>query len=75
MEGWRVVDEILPKLKNHILLKNVLIYLLSEHAILVKVVLRESMLETAILENSNDFIEFVCSAIELNCFKYGHMKS
>ena len=28
----------------------------------------------AILENSNDFIEFVCSDIELNCFKYGHMK-
>ena len=25
----------------------------------------------AILQNSNDFIEFV---IELNCFKYGHMK-
>ena len=24
MEGWRVVDEILPKLKNHILLKNVI---------------------------------------------------
>ena len=24
MEGWRVVDEILPKLKNHILLKNVM---------------------------------------------------
>ena len=52
-------------------------YLLSEHAILVKVVLRESILETAILQNSNDFIEFVCSDIELNCFKYGlygHMK-
>ena len=51
-------------------------YLLSEHAILVKVVLRESMLETAILQNSNDFIEFqfVCSDIDLNCFKYGHMK-
>ena len=46
-------------------------YLLSEHAILVKVVLRESILETAILQNSNDFIEFVCSDIELNCFKYG----
>ena len=46
--------------------------LMSEHAILVKVVLRESMLETAILQNSNDFIEFVCSDIELNCFKYGH---
>ena len=45
-------------------------YLLSEHAILVKVVLRESILETAILQNSNDFIEFVCSDIELNCFKY-----
>ena len=44
-------------------------YLLSEHAILVKVVLRESILETAILQNSNDFIEFVCSDIELNCFK------
>ena len=29
----------------------------------------------AILENSNNFIEFVCSDIELNCFKYGHMKS
>ena len=28
----------------------------------------------AILENYNDFIEFVCSDIELNCFKYGHMK-
>ena len=39
-----------------------------------KVVLRESILETAILQNSNDFIEFVCSDIELNCFKYGHMK-
>ena len=50
-------------------------YLLSEHAILVKVVLRESILETAILQNSNDFIEFVCSDIELNCFKYGHMCS
>ena len=49
-------------------------YLLSEHAILVKVVLRESILETAILQNSNDFIEFVCSDIELNCFKYCHMK-
>ena len=50
-------------------------YLLSEHAILVMVVLRESMLETVLfLENSNDFIEFVCSDIELNCFKYGHMK-
>ena len=49
-------------------------YLLSEHTILVKVVLRESILETAILQNSNDFIEFVCSDIELNCFKYGHMK-
>ena len=49
-------------------------YLLSEHAILVKVVLRESILETAILQNSNDFIEFVCSDIELNCFKYGYMK-
>ena len=49
-------------------------YLLSEHAILVKVVLRESMLETAILQNSNDFIEIVCSDIELHCFKYGHMK-
>ena len=24
MEGWRVVDEILTKLKNHILLKNVI---------------------------------------------------
>ena len=51
-------------------------YLLSEHAILVKVVytvLRESMLETAILQNSNDFIEFICSDIELNCFKYGHI--
>ena len=47
-------------------------YLLSEHAILVKVVLRESILETAILQNSND--EFVCLDIELNCFKYGHMK-
>ena len=35
---------------------------------------RESILETAILQNSNDFIEFVCSDIELNCFKYGHMK-
>ena len=50
-------------------------YLLSEHAILVMVVLRESILETVLfLENSNDFIEFVCSDIELNCFKYGHMK-
>ena len=29
----------------------------------------------AILENSNDFMEFVCSDIELNCFKYGHMKT
>ena len=43
-------------------------YLLSEHAILVKVVLRESILETAILQNSNDFIEFVCSDIELIFF-------
>ena len=50
-------------------------YLLSEHAILVMVVLRESMLETVLfLENSKDFIEFPCSDIELNCFKYGHMK-
>ena len=47
---------------------------LATPLILVKVVLRESILETAILQNSNDFIEFVCSDIELNCFKYGHMK-
>ena len=52
-------------------------YLLSEHAILVKVVLTFKGVNVgncAILENSNDFIEFVCSDIELNCFKYGHMK-
>ena len=47
-------------------------YLLSEHANLVKVVLNESMLETAILQNFNVIIEFVCLDIELNSFKYGH---
>ena len=40
-------------------------YLLSEHAILVKVVLRESILETAILQNSNDCIEFVSIVLNM----------
>ena len=53
-------------------------YLLSEHANLVKVFLRESMLEALlfiILQNFNVIIEFVCFDIELNSFKYSHMKS
>ena len=50
-------------------------HLLSEHAILVKVVLRESMLENVLFYRiPMIFYKFFCSDIELNCFKYGHMK-
>ena len=46
-------------------------YLLSEHAILVKVVLRESMLENVLFYRiPMIFLKFFCSDIELNCFIY-----
>ena len=49
-------------------------YLLSEYAILVKVVLRESMLETVLFYRIPMlFLSLVCLDIELNSFKYGHM--
>ena len=51
-------------------------YLLSEHAILVKVVLRESMLETVLFYRIPMILLSLSehSDIELNCFQYGHMK-
>ena len=50
-------------------------YLLSEHANLIKVVLRESMFETVLFYRiPMILLSFFCSDIELNCFKYGHMK-
>ena len=49
-------------------------YLLSEYAILVKVVLRESMLETVLFYRIPMLLlSLVCLDIELNSFKYGHM--